>query len=495
VRLVWKRLTLSADHRPLLEVLKKAELKPLAEYGDSAAAIQQRDLDYGIRRFEIETMTFALKSCKCCGYQAVTPGVVIGGGTDAFPCRLQQRKYVYRDRSDGGKLLYLAAQRKPFLDQMHPACKFCIDAVKNKMQPKFAPSGGFAHGRAVPAVLKDLSFAEEALIAQIQPVMAAKILKFGMRSASGHVAFVDRGKNIIEVATVLPRLAEDVAVISLDRQTKKGARPNGPIKFVELRCRRDKVQAALNWLKAHSPAYANVVISAENLNKLPQGGQLQVRSVDLNEEEEEEEECGGGEDRGPAPMQGGGAGAAAAGDGGYIEATHSGTVTGSAPAAAGLHGRITGALDHLRNRAKFFEDDSMSESEEEEEEKEEEEKVGHRFQQRFSTSAPLSWRDVSFFFAKAWPTVFMPTTDGTDVPAEFSRAAPRHHSLRLFEYARYLMNHESGRYSAHPSLKFALLNMKHREQLSASTSFGVKQMDDAEPLDRKKERERAYGGF
>jgi hypothetical protein len=76
VRLVWKRLTLSADHRPLLEVLKKAELKPLAEYGDSAAAIQQRDLDYGIRRFEIETMTFALKSCKCCGYQAVTPGVV-----------------------------------------------------------------------------------------------------------------------------------------------------------------------------------------------------------------------------------------------------------------------------------------------------------------------------------------------------------------------------------------------------------------------------------
>ena len=25
--------------------------------------------------------------------------------------------------------------------------------------------------------------------------------------------------------------------------------------------------------------------------------------------------------------------------------------------------------------------------------------------------------------------------------------------------------------------------MKHREQLSASTSFGVKQMDDAEPLD------------
>ena len=54
---------------------------------------------------------------------------------------------------------------------------------------------------AIPNVLKGLTFAEEALISPIQPVMAANILKFGMRSVSGHVAFVDRCGSVCAVAT------------------------------------------------------------------------------------------------------------------------------------------------------------------------------------------------------------------------------------------------------------------------------------------------------
>ena len=66
----------------------------------------------------------------------------------------------------------------------------------------------------VPEELQGLTFAEEALIAMIQPVMAAKVLKYGMRSVSGRVAFVDRGNNVLEVLTGLPRLTTNIAVIS-----------------------------------------------------------------------------------------------------------------------------------------------------------------------------------------------------------------------------------------------------------------------------------------
>ena len=58
----------------------------------------------------------------------------------------------------------------------------------------------------IPDDLRGLSFAEEALISQIQPVMAGKILKFGM-------SFVDRSSSVCEVAATLPRLAEDVEVV------------------------------------------------------------------------------------------------------------------------------------------------------------------------------------------------------------------------------------------------------------------------------------------
>jgi len=65
-----------------------------------------------------------------------------------------------------------------------------------------------------------LTFAEEAeepLISVIQPVMAAKILKFVIQPVSGHVAFVDRCGSVCAVATTLPRLAADVEVLALER--------------------------------------------------------------------------------------------------------------------------------------------------------------------------------------------------------------------------------------------------------------------------------------
>ena len=97
--------------------------------------------------------------------------------------------------------------------------------------------------------------------------MQIKVLKYGQLSFTGHTIFVDRNKDVYNVATTLPRLPSQTTILLLQRKGKYG-------KTKTLKCRRDKVQKALEWLKNHSPAYADVVISNEILNSLPEDGYL-----------------------------------------------------------------------------------------------------------------------------------------------------------------------------------------------------------------------------
>ena len=117
-----------------------------------------------------------------------------------------------------------------------------------------------------------------------------------MRSVSGHITFADRSASVKEVVEKLPRLAKDIEILALDRQTSKGAKAGGPKMFVQLRCRRNHVRKALQWLIDNSPAYADVELDEENLDLLPEDGQLQVRTVTLDEDDDVDLE----HDHGPA---------------------------------------------------------------------------------------------------------------------------------------------------------------------------------------------------
>ena len=126
--------------------------------------------------------------------------------------------------------------------------------------------------------------------------MQIKVLKYGQLSFTGHTIFVDRNKDVYNVATTLPRLPSQTTILLLQRKGKTG-------KTKTLKCRRDKVQKALEWLKNHSPAYADVVISNEILNSLPEDGylgDLGDAGVDSTEIPEED----GNTDEGPAIAQG-----------------------------------------------------------------------------------------------------------------------------------------------------------------------------------------------
>ena len=69
----------------------------------------------------------------------------------------------------------------------------------------------------------------------------------------------------------------------------------------------------------------------------------------------------------------------------------------------------------------------------------------------------------------------MPNSDGSDIPADWSPRNPRGSPIALFEYIEHLMGAADGRYAAHPTLAFALNNIKQREQSMRSTSFNVNQ--------------------
>uniref|UniRef100_A0A7S2W2I2 DUF6570 domain-containing protein n=1 Tax=Rhizochromulina marina TaxID=1034831 RepID=A0A7S2W2I2_9STRA len=93
-----------------------------------------------------------------------------------------------------------------------------------------------------------------------------------------HVTFVDRSRSVTQVHDVLPLLPGDVLFVVLCRQ--RGGVQGGARRGVSLLCRREVVQAALEWLTTNSPAYSDVSIDAARIAELPENGPLDVRVVD-----------------------------------------------------------------------------------------------------------------------------------------------------------------------------------------------------------------------
>ena len=116
---------------------------------------------------------------------------------------------------------------------------------------------------AVPPELACLSVLEEMLVARACPIMRLYTKKSGHSGLSGHVINVPQ--NLKPLDTDLPRLVSDTPILYVRRTGKENDRK-------DFRVNRDRVRCALEWLKDHNPLYANVLISNENLLKLPENG-------------------------------------------------------------------------------------------------------------------------------------------------------------------------------------------------------------------------------
>ena len=238
-------------------------------------------------------------------------------------------------------------------------------------------------------------------------------------------------------------------------------------------CCRGKVQAALEWLIRYSPAYRNVTIIMVNLNLLPVNGNITTNVVTMPPDSNDV-----AEDLGPAPEQN----SHQRNDSDFIEEEVDGSVNGPEGSAAGALDQIIQTLrGQIRQRT------GVTTNASEEETKGEEETLPIPvFRQRFTRSI-ISWSGDVFFFTCCWPTLFMPCTFITasgsvfkDIPAGFKRLKSRVHTYTFTEWITYLMNCSDGRYAAHPTFKFAALNIKNRESCLSSTNYGVNQMPDEE---------------
>lgn len=307
------------DHR---DVLARCIANPLPQfqyYPSNAAGLQKYKTEYALRRFQIDDATRSAAKCACCSYVGLRKGVFTAASSDTFPPSFRQTKFVYQrpvaQPAAGGCSFYFVyqfrRQAKPGdIEVSDPVCSNCIAPmrggklcfthgfIKNILfmqpfllssekpsdatadfrpkQPKFSQPAGFSLGVPVPDVLKNLTFAEEALISRIQVAAAAKKLKFGDRALSGHISFFDRTANVTEVANVLPNLPANIQILEFTKQVGRAANHT----FRDFRVRRHIVQAvgSSRAMAAHNLALSNP-LSAEDLEAISRGPAWQAQKA------------------------------------------------------------------------------------------------------------------------------------------------------------------------------------------------------------------------
>ena len=354
------------------------------------------------------------------------------------------------------------------MELKEPACNKCIKEITNstsrvESQPCFGLSSNFGHGMPIPECFKNASYAEISSISIIQVIHCGAILKNGSRSVKGHLTYIDRTNSINEIATVLPRLANEIDAIFLKRRTGSSF-----VRFKEFKLRKHIVQQCLEFLIRYSPAYSNIRYCPIRLSQIPDDDYLDMTGNTIVIEDESPHI---GEDTGPALQQ----------FHEFDEPTSEilqttelltefeGNIEPNMSNRSNLSTRIISTLDRIKvNLGVIREDQAQT--------------IVQEYGQM------VNWRDIPFFFAKAFPHLFMPEVtiingvEIKDIPADYERNLPRTNSFSFYEYSHYLTNALDGRYSNDHILKFVLLNIKQREQSLSNTAFGVEQMEDEEKL-------------
>ena len=87
---------------------------------------------------------------------------------------------------------------------------------------------------------------------------------------------------IIDVAEILPQLSSGVEILKCWCQA--GTNPSGGTVLKYMKCRREKVRAAILRLNKYSPPFESMEISLEKLELLPEYGFLTPTIVTIDEE-------------------------------------------------------------------------------------------------------------------------------------------------------------------------------------------------------------------
>ncbi|KAJ7133234.1 hypothetical protein C8R44DRAFT_611372 [Mycena epipterygia] len=155
------------------------------------------------------------------------------------------------------------------LDDCSSVCVDCEERLRKNVLPLFSLANEIWIGE-VPCQLRDLSFAEKMLIAKVRHNRCVVRVASGRGKMSANAVMF--AAPVVKVYNILPPSADDISEV-LAFVFVGPARPSDE-DYVRtpMLVRRSKVQDALEWLKLNHSDYAQLTVSQENLNNLPESG-------------------------------------------------------------------------------------------------------------------------------------------------------------------------------------------------------------------------------
>jgi len=148
--------------------------------------------------------------------------------------------------------------------QTQPKYSFtCTRCKRDKGQPKRFSSENDMDPGPVPECLQNLSQIEEMLIARACPIMCIYRKHGGQRGYKGHV--INFPQNIQSFLNKLPCNVSELPMIVVRRHGAENTHKDFQI-------RRDRVLAALQWLKLNNPCYNDIIIDLTSIASLPVDG-------------------------------------------------------------------------------------------------------------------------------------------------------------------------------------------------------------------------------
>ena len=176
-------------------------------------------------------------------------------------------------------------------DDCFSFCKDCSSSIKKGKTPPLSLANHLSLGD-IPPELRDLTVVEECIIArcraktciiQLKAEETDTVLPKTQRGMHGHVVIYPQKPDAL--LDVLPPSVEDICTpicvvfIGSQRSTQDWLRKHAKPLIV----RRERVRAALIWLKTHNVLYRNIVIDEHSLNTFPTNDVLPAHIEVINE--------------------------------------------------------------------------------------------------------------------------------------------------------------------------------------------------------------------
>ena len=156
----------------------------------------------------------------------------------------------------------------PVLDKsLESICKTCHKSIVKGKVPQMALANGKWLGD-IPDVLKDLSFAEQLLIARVRHNRCLVRVSSGMHKMRANV--ISFANPTPQICNVLPPPVEELDEVLAFIYTGPCKPTKSDFERIPLLVRHNKVGAALEWLKLNHMDYLDLEISYKNLQRYPE---------------------------------------------------------------------------------------------------------------------------------------------------------------------------------------------------------------------------------